>query len=220
VIPQITSTHKPGEADIDHEFISPQNNRFVLHDSKGFEPGEEGNVNIVRDFIERRKNMAALKDKLHAVELTAAALAYSLDRSDPSVIAVYDLGSGTFDISILEMQKGVFGVKSTNGDTHLGGEDFDIILLKHILAEFKKESGIDLSQDRIAIQRIHDTAEKAKIELSLTIQTEINLPYITADASGPKHISMRLGRVQLENLVEPLISVPFTRARMLFLMLV
>jgi molecular chaperone DnaK len=127
-----------------------------------------------------------------------------LDRSDPSVITVYDLGSGTFDISILEKQKGVFGVKSTNGDTHLGGEDFDIILLNHILAEFKKESGIDLSQDRIAIQRIHETAEKAKIELSSTTQTEVSLPYITADASGPNHINMRLGRVQLENLVEPL----------------
>ncbi|KAG2073715.1 heat shock protein [Suillus decipiens] len=139
-------------------------------------------------------------------EPTAAALAYGLDRADSSVIAVYDLGGGTFDISILEMQKGVFEVKSTNGDTHLGGEDFDIILLNHILAEFKKESGIDLSQDRIAIQRIRETAEKAKIELSSTTQTEINLPYITADASGPKHINMRLGRVQLENLVEPLIK--------------
>ncbi|KAG2366202.1 heat shock protein [Suillus spraguei] len=139
-------------------------------------------------------------------EPTAAALAYGLDRSDSSVIAVYDLGGGTFDISILEMQKGVFEVKSTNGDTHLGGEDFDIILLNNILAEFKKESGIDLSQDRIAIQRIRETAEKAKIELSSTTQTEINLPYITADASGPKHINMRLGRVQLENLVESLIK--------------
>jgi molecular chaperone DnaK len=139
-------------------------------------------------------------------EPTAAALAYGLDRSDSSVIAVYDLGGGTFDISILEMQKGVFEVKSTNGDTHLGGEDFDIILLNHILAEFKKESGIDLSQDRIAIQRIRETAEKAKIELSSTTQTEINLPYITADASGPKHINMKLGRVQLENLVESLIK--------------
>lgn len=139
-------------------------------------------------------------------EPTAAALAYGLDRSDSSVIAVYDLGGGTFDISILEMQKGVFEVKSTNGDTHLGGEDFDIVLLNHILAEFKKESGIDLSQDRIAIQRIRETAEKAKIELSSTSQTEINLPYITADASGPKHINMKLGRVQLENLVEPLIK--------------
>lgn len=139
-------------------------------------------------------------------EPTAAALAYGLDRSDSSVIAVYDLGGGTFDISILEMQKGVFEVKSTNGDTHLGGEDFDIILLNHIVAEFKKESGIDLSQDRMAIQRIREAAEKAKIELSSTSQTELNLPFITADSSGPKHINMKLGRVQLENLVEPLIK--------------
>ena len=104
------------------------------------------------------------------------------------------------------MQKGVFEVKSTNGDTHLGGEDFDIVLLNHILAEFKKESGLDLSQDRMAIQRIREAAEKAKIELSSTAQTEVNLPFITADASGPKHINMKFGRVQLENLVEPLIK--------------
>ena len=138
-------------------------------------------------------------------EPTAAALAYGLDRAESSIIAVYDLGGGTFDISILEMQKGVFEVKSTNGDTHLGGEDFDIVLLNHILAEFKKESGLDLSQDRMAIQRIREAAEKAKIELSSTAQTEVNLPFITADASGPKHINMKFGRLQLENLVEPLI---------------
>ncbi|OCH86092.1 heat shock protein 70, partial [Obba rivulosa] len=111
-------------------------------------------------------------------EPTAAALAYGLDRMDNAVIAVYDLGGGTFDISILEMQKGVFEVKSTNGDTHLGGEDFDIVLVEHILKEFKKESGIDLSGDPMAIQRIREAAEKAKIELSSTTQTEINLPFI------------------------------------------
>ena len=127
-------------------------------------------------------------------EPTAAALAYGLDRSDNSVIAVYDLGGGTFDISILEMQKGVFEVKSTNGDTHLGGEDFDIVLVDHILAEFKKESGMDLKGDRMAIQRVREAAEKAKIELSSTTQTEINLPFITADASGPKHINTKLLR--------------------------
>jgi molecular chaperone DnaK len=119
-------------------------------------------------------------------EPTAAALAYGLDRADSSVIAVYDLGGGTFDISILEMQKGVFEVKSTNGDTHLGGEDFDIVLVNYILNEFKKESGMDLGNDRMAIQRIREAAEKAKIELSSTSQTEINLPFITADASGPR----------------------------------
>ncbi|KIJ65970.1 hypothetical protein HYDPIDRAFT_27180 [Hydnomerulius pinastri MD-312] len=139
-------------------------------------------------------------------EPTAAALAYGLDRTDSSVIAVYDLGGGTFDISILEMQKGVFEVKSTNGDTHLGGEDFDIVLLDHILNEFKKESGIDLSQDRMAIQRIREAAEKAKIELSSTTQTEINLPFITADSSGPKHINTKLTRANFEGLVDKLVQ--------------
>lgn len=139
-------------------------------------------------------------------EPTAAALAYGLDRADNSVIAVYDLGGGTFDISILEMQKGVFEVKSTNGDTHLGGEDFDNILVQHILSEFKKQEGIDLAKDAMAIQRIREAAEKAKIELSSTQQTEINLPFITADASGPKHINLKFLRSQFESLVAPLIE--------------
>ncbi|KAF8891845.1 heat shock protein 70 family [Infundibulicybe gibba] len=129
-------------------------------------------------------------------EPTAAALAYGLDRLDSSVIAVYDLGGGTFDISILEMQKGVFEVKSTNGDTHLGGEDFDIVL----------DSSIDLTGDRMAIQRIREAAEKAKIELSSTAQTEVNLPFITADASGPKHINNKLMRSQFESLVASLVQ--------------
>lgn len=139
-------------------------------------------------------------------EPTAAALAYGLDRTESSVIAVFDLGGGTFDVSILEMQKGVFEVKSTNGDTHLGGEDFDIVLVEHIVKEFKKESGIDLGKDRMAIQRIREGAEKAKIELSSTSQTDISLPYITADASGPKHINMKMSRSQLEGLVGKLIE--------------
>jgi len=139
-------------------------------------------------------------------EPTAAALAYGLDRADSRVIAVYDLGGGTFDVSILEMSKGVFEVKSTNGDTHLGGEDFDILLVNHIVEEFKKESGLDVSKDRMAIQRIREAAEKAKIELSSTSQTEISLPFITADASGPKHINLKLGRSKFEQLVSPLIS--------------
>ncbi|SNX82598.1 probable SSC1 - mitochondrial HSP70 member [Melanopsichium pennsylvanicum] len=139
-------------------------------------------------------------------EPTAAALAYGLDRDDSSVIAVFDLGGGTFDISILEMQKGVFEVKSTNGDTHLGGEDFDIVLVEHLVNEFKKESGLDLSKDRMAIQRIREAAEKAKIELSSTQQTDISLPYITADASGPKHINSKITRAQLEALVGKLVD--------------
>jgi molecular chaperone DnaK len=139
-------------------------------------------------------------------EPTAAALAYGLDKTNSAVVAVYDLGGGTFDISILEMQKGVFEVKSTNGDTHLGGEDFDIVLVNYLLEEFKKENGIDLSKDRMAIQRIREAAEKAKIELSSTTQTEVNLPFITADASGPKHINTKLLRSQFENLVAPLVQ--------------
>ncbi|KAF2485161.1 heat shock protein 70 family [Neohortaea acidophila] len=138
-------------------------------------------------------------------EPTAAALAYGLEKDD-RVVAVYDLGGGTFDISILEISNGVFEVKSTNGDTHLGGEDFDITLVRHLVQQFKKEQGIDLSNDRMAIQRIREAAEKAKIELSSSLQTDINLPFITADSSGPKHINSKLSRSQLEGLVDPLIS--------------
>ncbi|KAG5355373.1 Heat shock protein SSC1 [Yarrowia sp. C11] len=139
-------------------------------------------------------------------EPTAAALAYGLEKNDDKVVAVFDLGGGTFDISILEIQKGVFEVKSTNGDTHLGGEDFDIVLVRHLVDQFKKDNGIDLSGDRMAIQRIREAVEKAKTELSSTSNTEINLPFITADASGPKHINTKLSRSQLETLVGPLIK--------------
>ncbi|KAK3719277.1 Hsp70 ATPase ssc1 [Vermiconidia calcicola] len=138
-------------------------------------------------------------------EPTAAALAYGLEKDD-RVVAVFDLGGGTFDISILEISAGVFEVKSTNGDTHLGGEDFDITLVRHLVQQFKKEQGIDISGDRMAIQRIREAAEKAKIELSSSLQTDINLPFITADASGPKHINSKLTRAQLEGLVDPLIN--------------
>ncbi|KAI0531743.1 hsp70-like protein [Xylaria digitata] len=139
-------------------------------------------------------------------EPTAAALAYGLEKEADRVVAVYDLGGGTFDISVLEIQNGVFEVKSTNGDTHLGGEDFDIRLVRHLVQQFKTESGIDLSSDRMAIQRIREAAEKAKIELSSSLQTDISLPFITADASGPKHINTKLTRSQLESMMDPLIS--------------
>ncbi|PSR83701.1 heat shock 70 kDa protein [Coniella lustricola] len=139
-------------------------------------------------------------------EPTAAALAYGLEKEADRVVAVYDLGGGTFDISVLEIQNGVFEVKSTNGDTHLGGEDFDIHLVRHIVGEFKKTNGLDISGDRMAIQRIREAAEKAKIELSSSLQTDISLPFITADASGPKHINLKLTRAQLEKMVDPLIS--------------
>ncbi|KAI9105835.1 heat shock protein 70 family [Phlyctochytrium arcticum] len=150
--------------------------------------------------------IAGLDVKRVINEPTAAALAYGLEKAGDKVVAVYDLGGGTFDISILELQHGVFEVKSTNGDTHLGGEDFDIVLVNHIMNEFKKEQNIDVGKDRMAIQRIREAAEKAKIELSSTMQTEINLPYITADATGPKHINMKLTRSQFESLTKPLID--------------
>ncbi|MFA6264221.1 MAG: molecular chaperone DnaK [Pseudolabrys sp.] len=139
-------------------------------------------------------------------EPTAAALAYGLDKAKQGVIAVYDLGGGTFDISVLEIGDGVFEVKSTNGDTFLGGEDFDMRLVEYLAAEFKKEQGIDLTKDKLALQRLKEAAEKAKIELSSTTQTEVNLPFITADASGPKHLTMKLTRAKFEALVDDLIQ--------------
>jgi molecular chaperone DnaK len=139
-------------------------------------------------------------------EPTAAALAYGLDKKEGKTIAVYDLGGGTFDVSILEIGDGVFEVKATNGDTFLGGEDFDMRILDYLATEFKKDSGIDLRNDRLALQRLKEAAEKAKIELSSSVQTEINLPFITADASGPKHLNIKLSRAKLEELVEDLIE--------------
>src|SRR5438477_1438151 len=139
-------------------------------------------------------------------EPTAAALAYGLDKSKSGTIAVYDLGGGTFDISILEIGDGVFEVKSTNGDTFLGGEDFDMRLVNYLADEFQKEQGINLRNDKLALQRLKEAAEKAKIELSSTTQTEINLPFITADASGPKHLTMKLTRAKFEALVQDLID--------------
>ncbi len=139
-------------------------------------------------------------------EPTAAALAYGLDKKKDEKIAVFDLGGGTFDISILELGDGVFEVKSTNGDTHLGGEDFDQRVMDYLVAEFKKDQGIDLRSDKMALQRLKEAAEKAKMELSTTMETDINLPFVTADASGPKHMNMKLSRAKLESLVEELIN--------------
>ncbi len=139
-------------------------------------------------------------------EPTAAALAYGLDKKDAGTIAVYDLGGGTFDISILEIGDGVFEVKSTNGDTFLGGEDFDMRIVDYLADTFKQEQGIDLREDKLALQRLKEAAEKAKIELSSSTQTEVNLPFITADASGPKHLQVKLTRAKLESLVDDLIE--------------
>ena len=139
-------------------------------------------------------------------EPTAAALAYGLDKKKSGTIAVYDLGGGTFDISILELGDGVFEVKSTNGDTTLGGEDFDATITNYIISEFKKDQGVDLANDKLAVQRVREAAEKAKIELSSTTQTDINLPFITADKTGPKHINIKMTRAKLESLVGDLID--------------
>ncbi len=139
-------------------------------------------------------------------EPTAASLAYGLDKKKEETIAVYDLGGGTFDISILEIGEGTFQVKSTNGDTHLGGDDFDQRIIDWLCEEFKRDQGIDLRQDRMALQRLKEAAEKAKIELSTVMQTEINLPFITADASGPKHLNITLTRAKLEQLVGELVE--------------
>ncbi|MBL6786038.1 MAG: Hsp70 family protein, partial [Candidatus Pelagibacter bacterium] len=139
-------------------------------------------------------------------EPTAAALAYGLDKKNGQKIAVYDLGGGTFDVSILEIGDGVFEVKSTNGDTFLGGEDFDDAIVNYLIDEFKKDNGIDLRNDKLALQRLKEAAEKAKIELSSAAQTEINLPFITADKTGPKHVNLKFTRAKLEALVSDLIE--------------
>ncbi|MEC8539495.1 MAG: molecular chaperone DnaK, partial [Pseudomonadota bacterium] len=139
-------------------------------------------------------------------EPTAAALAYGLDKRESGLIVVYDLGGGTFDVSILEVGDGVFEVKSTNGDTFLGGEDFDHQIIEHLADEFKASEGIDLRQDKLALQRLKEAAEKAKIELSSSVQTDVNLPFITADATGPKHLNVKLTRAKLEQLVEELVQ--------------
>src|SRR3982075_991483 len=139
-------------------------------------------------------------------EPTAAALAYGLDKKGSGKVAVYDLGGGTFDVSILEIGDGVFEVKATNGDTFLGGEDFDKRIMDYLADEFRKEQGIDLRKDRLALQRLKDAAEKAKIELSSATQTDVNLPFITADQNGPKHLNIKLSRAELEQLVDDLIE--------------
>src|SRR5574340_57390 len=150
--------------------------------------------------------IAGLEVKRIINEPTASALAYGLEKKKNEVIAVYDFGGGTFDISILEVGEGVFEVKSTNGDTHLGGDNFDQRIIEWLVSEFKRENGIDLSKDRMALQRLKEAGEKAKIELSSTMETEINLPFVTADSTGPKHLVMRLSRAKLEQLVADLVE--------------
>jgi molecular chaperone DnaK len=154
--------------------------------------------------------VAGLKVERIVNEPTAAALAYGLDKQKDETIAVFDFGGGTFDISILEVGDGVVEVKATNGDTHLGGDDVDHELMNWLVAEFRKDQGIDLSKDKMALQRLKEAAEKAKCELSSVTETEINLPFITADASGPKHLQIKLNRAKFEQLVDPLLQRTLT----------
>jgi molecular chaperone DnaK len=149
--------------------------------------------------------IAGLEVKRIVNEPTAAALAYGLDKQNEEKIAVYDFGGGTFDISILEVGENVVEVISTNGDTHLGGDDVDDVIIEYLVAEFKKDHGIDVSTDKMVVQRLKEAAEKAKIELSSVMETEINLPFLTADASGPKHMNLRVSRSKLEQLIEPIV---------------
>jgi len=162
-----------------------------------------------RQATKQAGEIAGLKVERIINEPTAAALAYGLEKSHAHTIAVYDLGGGTFDISILELGEGVFEVKATNGDTHLGGDDFDSKLVEYIIAEFKKESGVDVERDKQALQRVRDAAEKAKIELSSTTETEISIPYVTADQTGPKHLQLKLSRAKLESIVGELVEKTF-----------
>ncbi|KKQ73819.1 MAG: Chaperone protein DnaK [Berkelbacteria bacterium GW2011_GWB1_38_5] len=162
-----------------------------------------------RQATKQAGEIAGLKVERIINEPTAAALAYGLDKSHAHTIAVYDLGGGTFDISVLELGEGVFEVKATNGDTHLGGDDFDSKLVEYIISEFKKESGVDVEKDKQALQRVRDAAEKAKIELSSTAETEISIPYVTADQTGPKHLQLKLSRAKLESIVGELVEKTF-----------
>lgn len=162
-----------------------------------------------RQATKQAGEIAGLKVERIINEPTAAALAYGLDKAHAHTIAVYDLGGGTFDISILELGEGVFEVKSTNGDTHLGGDDFDQKIVEYLLEEFKKDSGVDASKDKQALQRIRDGAEKAKIELSTATESEISIPYVTADQSGPKHLQLKLSRSKLEQIVGELVEKTF-----------
>src|SRR5207253_410668 len=165
----------------------------------------ENTIYSIKRLMGRKYNSRQVQDAIKRLpykinEPTAASLAYGLDKKKDERIAVYDLGGGTFDVSILEIGEGVFEVKSTNGDTYLGGDDFDLRVMDWLVEEFKRDQGIDLRRDRMALQRLKEAAERAKIELSSSQETEINLPFITADASGPKHLVMKLTRARREQL--------------------
>ena len=222
LVPYEIKAAKNGDAWIgvgDEEYSPSQMSSFILRklkeDAEAFlgEEVDKAVITVPAYFNDAQRQATKDAGKIAGLEVlriinepTAAALAYGLDKNEAGVIAVFDLGGGTFDVSILEVGDGVFEVKSTNGDTFLGGEDFDQVIIDFLADEFKADQGIDLRDDKMALQRLKEAAEKAKIELSSTTQSEVNLPFITADASGPKHLNVKVTRTKLEQLVETLIK--------------
>ena len=222
LVPYEIKPAKNGDAWIgvgDEEYSPSQMSSFILRklkeDAEAFlgEEVDKAVITVPAHFNDAQRQATKDAGKIAGLEVlriinepTAAALAYGLDKNEAGVIAVFDLGGGTFDVSVLEVGDGVFEVKSTNGDTFLGGEDFDQAIIDFLAGEFKSDQGIDLRGDKMALQRLKEAAEKAKIELSSTTQTEVNLPFITADASGPKHLNVKMTRTKLEQLVETLIK--------------
>jgi len=222
LVPYEVKSAKNGDAwiEVDGEEYSPsQMSSFILRklkeDAEAFlgESVDQAVITVPAYFNDAQRQATKDAGKIAGLEVlriinepTAAALAYGLDRKESGTIAVFDLGGGTFDVSILEIGDGVFEVKSTNGDTFLGGEDFDQVVIDFLADEFKAEQGIDLRSDRMALQRLKEAAEKAKIELSSTTQTEVNLPFITADQTGPKHLNVKMSRSKLEQLVDKLVK--------------
>src|SRR5512142_2160708 len=203
----------------DKDYSPEQLSAFLLQkikrDAEAYlgEPVEKAVITVPAYFNDSQRQATKDAGRIAGLEVvrivnepTAAALAYGLDKKKDETIAVYDFGGGTFDISILEVGEGVVEVKSTNGDTHLGGDNIDQRLMDWIIQEFKKDQGIDLSKDKMALQRLREAAEKAKMELSTVMETEINLPFITADQSGPKHLNLSLTRAKLEQLVDDLLQ--------------